>query len=203
MTPKAPGRAHRKGLTLLEIADMFRVEGMAREWIEMQRRPDGPLCPDCGTKNVQASIKHPTMTHRCRQCPGKPFFSVRKGSVMERSKMPYRAWAVGLYLFTANIKGISSMKLHRELGVTQKSAWFMLHRLRKAAETGVGPVEGDETYMGGKRRNMSTKRRAKLTGRGAVGKTQSSLHRTDCPAASRYRNSCLHTQLDPSYRGLI
>ena len=67
------------------------------------------------------------------------------------------------------------MKLHRELGISQKSAWFMLHRLRKAAETGVGPfagpVEVDETYMGGKRKNMSTKRRKKLTGRGPVGKT--------------------------------
>ena len=154
---------------------MFRDEDMAREWIEEQRWPNGPCCPRCSTKNVQSNIKHPTMTHRCRQCPGKPFFSVRKGSVMERSKIPYRAWAVGLYLFTTNIKGISSMKLHRELGISQKSAWFMLHRLRKAAETGVspfaGPVEVDETYMGGKRKNMSTKRRKKLTGRGPVGKT--------------------------------
>ena len=70
------------------------------------------------------------------------------------------------------------MKLHRELGISQKSAWFMLHRLRKppqGAETGVGPfagpIEVDETYMGGKRKNMSTKRRKKLTGRGPVGKT--------------------------------
>ena len=94
-------------------------------------------------------------------------FSIKTGTVMEGSKLKYRIWAVGIYLFTTNIKGISSMKLHRELGIGQKAAWFMLHRLRKAfeAETGqfLGPVEVDETYMGGKRKE--------LTGRGPVGKT--------------------------------
>ena len=153
MARKAPGKSHRKGLTLLEVADMFRDEDTAREWIEEQRWPGGPRCPDCDTKNVQSHVKHPTMTHRCRECPGKPFFSFRKRSVMERSKIPYRSWAIALYLFTTNLKGISSMRLHRELGISQKSAWFILHRLRKAAETGVGPfagpVEVDETYLAG------------------------------------------------------
>ena len=69
---------------------------------------------------------------------------------MESTKLPYRVWAVGIDLFTTNIKGISSMKLHRELGIGQKAAWFMLARLRKAAEIGTGtfqgPVEADETY---------------------------------------------------------
>ena len=175
MARKGPGKSHRKGLTLLEIADMFRDDEVARKWIEEHRWPHGPCCPDCGTVNVQENVTHPTMTHRCRDCPGKPFFSVRKGSVMERSRIPYRSWAIALYLFTTNIKGISSMRLHRELGINQKSAWFMLHRLRKAAEIGsgpfAGPVEVDETYMGGKRHNMSSKQRAGLTGRGAVGKT--------------------------------
>ena len=82
---------------------------------------------------------------------------------MEGSNLKYRAWAVGIYLFTTNIKGVSSMKLHRELGISQKAAWFMLHRLRLAfeAETGpfAGPVEVDETYMGGKRKNMPNRKR--------------------------------------------
>lgn len=94
---------------------------------------------------------------------------------MEGTKLPYRAWAVGIYLFTTNLKGISSMKLHRELGIGQKAAWFMLARLRKAYEVEVGPFSGpievDETYMGGKRKNMPNAKRKKLTGRGAVGKT--------------------------------
>ena len=103
-------------------------------------------------------------------------FTLRKGTVMEGSKFPYRVWPIGLYLFTTNLKGVSSMKLHRELGIGQKAAWFMLHRLRTTKEAGAGlfsgPVEVDETYMGGKRANMSNAKRKELanTGRGAVGK---------------------------------
>ena len=176
MAQSAPGNSHRKGLTLLQIADMFRDEEVAMDWIAELRWPHGPHCPTCGTFHVSSGIKHRTMTHRCLDCPGKPFFSLRKGTVMEASKLPYRVWAIGIYLFTTNLKGISSMRLHRELGITHKAAWFMLHRLCLAAETGAGvftgPVEADETYVGGKRKNMSKAKRRELadTGRGPVGK---------------------------------
>ena len=176
MAQKAPGKAHRKGLTLLQVADMFRDEEAAKTWIADRRWPHGPHCPDCGSLNVQAGIKHRTMTHRCRDCPERPMFTLRKGTVMEGSKLSYRVWAIGLYLFTTNLKGVSSMKLHRELGIGQKAAWFMLHRLRNAVKSSsgmfAGPVEVDETYMGGKRANMSNAKRKELagTGRGAVGK---------------------------------
>ena len=172
MTRKGPGKAHRKGLTLLQIADMFRDEDTAREWIAARRWPQGPYCPSCGSFNVQADIKHKTMTHRCRDCEGKPMFTLRTGSIMEGSKLKYRAWAVGIYLFSVNIKGVSSMRLHRELGIGQKAAWFMLHRLRLAfdAESGpfAGPVEADETHIGGKRKNKPASKRKELTGRGTV-----------------------------------
>ena len=173
MAQKAPGKAHRKGKTLLEIAEMFRNEADAKAWIAEQRWPNGPECPYCGTDNVQSGIKHKTMDYRCRECPDKAMFSLKTGTVMEGSKIKYRGWAVGMYLFTTNIKGISSMKLHRELGIGQKAAWFMLHRLRKVFEAQaspfVGPVEVDETYIGGKEANKhaSVKRHA---GRGGVGK---------------------------------
>ena len=102
-------------------------------------------------------------------------FTIRMGSVMEGSKIKYRVWAIGIYLFNTNIKGVSSMRLHRELGIGQKAAWFMLQRLRKAAEleTGLfsGPIEVDEAFVGGKRRNMHNRKRAGLEGRGSVGKT--------------------------------
>ncbi len=176
MTTEGPSKAHRKGLPLLEIADMFRDEDGAKAWTADCRWPDGkPQCPHCGTGNVQSNIKHRTMMYRCRQCVGKPMFSLKTGTVMEGSNLKYRAWAVAIYLFTTNIKGISSMKLHRELGIGQKAAWFMLHRLRAAFEAETepfaGPVEVDETYMGGKRKNMSNSQRAELTGRGPKDKT--------------------------------
>ena len=174
MAQKAPGKHYRKGITLLDVAEMFGDEEKARAWIAEQRWPDGPYCPHCGSVNVQSNIKHKTMTHRCRDCEGKPMFSVKTGSVMEGSNLKYRVWSVGIYLFTTNIKGISSMKLHRELGISQKAAWFMLHRLRTAfeAEAGpfAGPVETDETYIGGKRKNMPRSKREAMQGRGTVGK---------------------------------
>ena len=115
------------------------------------------------------------MTHRCRDCEDKPMFTLRTGSVMESSKLKYRAWAVGIYLFSVYIKGVSSMRLHRELGISQKAAWFMLHRLRLAfdAETGpfAGPVEADETHIGGKWKSKPASKRKELTGRGGVDMT--------------------------------
>ena len=173
---KAPGKSHRKGLTLLQVAEMFGTEEKARQWIEELRWPDGPHCPHCGSFNVNSNIKHKSQTHRCRDCPDKPQFTVRVGTIMHRSHLSHREWAIGLYLYTSNIKGVSSMRLHRELDISQKSAWFLLHRLRTAAETGEtlfsGPVEADETYVGGKRKNMSLSKRKELkgAGRGAVGK---------------------------------
>ena len=94
---------------------------------------------------------------------------------MEESRIPLRKWAFAVYLWTTSLKGVSSMKLHRDLKITQKSAWFLGHRLREAFSNPSrlfdGPVEVDETFMGGKRKNMPKSKRKKLSGRGAVGKT--------------------------------
>ena len=174
MAHKAPGKSDREGISLKKLMRMFPDDEAARRWIEAQIWPDGPYCPHCGSTNVQTPIKHKTMTHRCRDCPKRPQFSLKTGTVMQGTKLPYRDWAIAIYLLATNLKGVSSMKLHRDLEITQKSAWHLSHRLRKAFESGNplfrGPVEADETYIGGKRKNMPKSKRAALTGRGAVGK---------------------------------
>ena len=170
----APGKSHRKGISMMELQDMFPNEQAAMEWFENSVWPKGRCCPKCGstkTKVAPASYKMPYVCQGCQKS-----FSVRTGTAMERSKVSLRQWVFAIYIETTNLKAVSSMKLHRDIGVTQKTAWFMLHRIREAfaAETRPlfdGPVEVDETYMGGKRRNMKKSKRERLTGRGAVGKT--------------------------------
>lgn len=171
----SPDTSYREGIPLVELFEMFPDNETAKKWFEDQIWPSGPKCPHCGTYNVQSNIKHKTMTHRCRECEDKPMFSVKKGSVMEGSNIPYRKWAIAIYLVATNLKGVSGLKLHGDLKITQKSAWHMLHRIRKAYEVDNplfdGPVEVDESTSG-KRKNMSNSKWEALkdTGRGAVGK---------------------------------
>ena len=170
---KAPGKSYRKGITLIDLMEMFPDEVTAARWFEDLRWPDTRKCPHCDSENTMAKANRKPLPFRCRDC--RRFFSVRHGSAMERSRIPLRKWAIAIYLCATSLKGVSSMKLHRDLGITQKSAWFMAHRLRQAFATDAGlfagPVEVDETYMGGKRKNMSKSKRKKMTGRGPVGKT--------------------------------
>lgn len=178
-TKRAPGKSHRKGISLKAIMRRFPTDAKAEEWFIRERWPKGAVCcPYCGSLNVQTGCKHPTVPFRCREkvC-GRPRFSVRTGTVMECSKVGYRDWIIAMFLTMTSLKGVSSMKLHRDLEVTQKTAWFLSMRIRFALSQGgtmfAGPVEVDESYFGGKRRNMSNAKRKELdgTGRGAVGKT--------------------------------
>lgn len=174
MNYKAPGKSFREGLSTAQFFKIFPDDKSAEEWFIKQFWPEEMCCPHCGSVNVQTGAKHKTMPFRCRDCRKR--FSTKTGTFMEGSKIGYQNWLYAFYLFATNLKGISSMKLHRELGISQKSAWFMAHRLRQAWNTRPeepmeGPAETDTTYMGGKRKNMSKRKRAALTGRGAVGKT--------------------------------
>ena len=175
MAKQAPGKGYRKGITIKQIMQVFPDEATAEAWFIEQRWPTGVCCPHCGSLNVQTGCKHKTMPYRCREKVCAKRFSLKTGSVMEGSKIGYQDWVIAIFLVTTSLKSVSSMKLHRDLGITQKSAWFLAHRLRSAmSQDGTlfaGPVEVDETYVGGKRRNMPNSKRKELTGRGSVGKT--------------------------------
>ena len=150
----APGKA-----SLAELMDAFPTEEKAVEWFEGLYWPKGRQCMHCGADRTRPVPNAKPMPYWCTSC--RSYFSVKTGTAMADSKIPLRKWAIAIYLC---LKRVSSMKLHRDLEVTQKTARFMLHRLREAWAQ-------DETYMGGKRYNMSLSKRAEQEGRGPVGKT--------------------------------
>ncbi len=126
----------------------------------------GRHCPHCGSTRTHEADGGNKMPYRCSDC--REYFSVKTNSLMHNSRLPLRKWVFATYLHLTRLKGVSSVKLHRDIGVSQKTAWYMLQRIRKAFEDDdespfQGPVEVDETYIGGKRKE--------LTGRGVVGKT--------------------------------
>ena len=154
---------------------MFPGDEAAGKWFAENRWPNGPHCPHCGSVNVQSGAAHKTMPCRCREKECRKRFSVRTGTCMEASNLGFRIWAIAIYLMSTNLKSVSGMKLHRDLEITQKSAWHLSMRLRKALEAdGVnlpfaGPVEADETCIGGLEKNRH-KGRKPNAGHGGVGK---------------------------------
>lgn len=137
---------------------IFHDEDKAREHLEALRWPDGPFCPHCGeTENVRRleGKSHRKGLFQCNSCA--QTFTVTVGSVMERSKIPLAKWVLGFHLMAASKKGVSAHQLHRTLGITYKTAWFMAHRIREAMRLGpLSPpmgsggavVEVDETFTG-------------------------------------------------------
>ena len=172
MRVKKPGKCHREGVSIVQLMDqIFPDEAAAEAWFEGQRWREGICCPDCDSFRF-SEVKHKTMKYRCKDC--RRYFSVKKGTAMASSNLPLRYWAICIYLMATNLKGVSSMRISRELGIRQSSAWHMMQRIRTGFEDGIdmlrGEVEMDEMFVGGKRKNMHASKRKKLKGRGTVGK---------------------------------
>ena len=155
---KAPGRSDREGITLVQLFQMFPDDATAEKWFEQERWGEtGIYCPRCGSvERITETKDRKPLPYWCGAC--RRHFSVRVGSLMGRSHISYQKWAIGIYLHLTSLKGVSSMKLHRDLGITQKAAWFMLHRIRDAYEQEPsimeeGAVEIDEAYIGGLEKN--------------------------------------------------
>ena len=157
-------------ISTFELFAMFPDQETARVYLENNLWPDGPRCPVCGLGERITTRKGGF--YRCNQC--KEDFTVRTGTIFERSHIPLHKWIYAMYLLVTARKGISSLQLSKEIGIRQASAWFMLHRIREACGGDLtklqGLIEVDETYVGGIEANKHEGKKLKA-GRGAVGKT--------------------------------
>jgi transposase-like protein len=160
-------------LSTFEFFQKFPDEEAARKHFEARRWGDEPVCGHCGSVNVTECKDHKPMAYRCKDC--RKHFSVRTGTVLAESRLPLQKWLLAIYMLTSARKGIPSTQMARELGVTQKTAWFLAQRIRETwmkdrDDRMNGQMQVDETYVGGRERNKHADKKLRA-GRGTVGKT--------------------------------
>ncbi len=160
--------------TLIEAVRFFSDKAVCLDYMKQIKWPDGKIaCPKCASDNIGVITTRDI--YKCRAC--KKQFSAKVDTIFEDSPLGLDKWFVAVWMIANCKNGISSLELHRALHVTQKTAWFMLHRIRLAMRSGSfrkldNVVESDETYVGGRAENMhKAKREKKILGRGGVGKT--------------------------------
>lgn len=158
--------------TLTEFTDYFCDEATCLKHYTAIRFSNGEYCPHCGHAEIYTFKDG--KRYRCAKC--KQDFTIRNGTVFGDSRLPLRKWFMAIYLLTTNGKGISSYQLAKQIKVTQKTAWFMNHRIRSASKQGngnlFGKIEADETFIGGLSKNMHKKKwEAAIKGTGGTGKT--------------------------------
>jgi transposase-like protein len=210
-------------LNLATLAQIFADEDEARSFLESKRWPNGPVCPHCDHNSgayaltPKAESRKPVRdgVYCCAAC--RKQFTVRIGTVFEDSHIPLRKWLMAIHLVTSSKKGISSLQLSRELGITPKSAWFLGHRIREAMTDRSGgllsgTIEADETYVGGKshgKRGRGTKKTPVMVLLDRDGKART--EKLDRVAAKELKgfvrahvdpNAKIVTDEFPSYKGL-
>lgn len=155
--------------SLLQVLDFFKEEETCVNYLAASRWGETPACPHCG--NVGAYVTNRGFKCKAKECHKK--FTVTTGTIFENTKISLRTWFAAMYLCTAQKKGISSLQLSRDLNITQKTAWFVLHRIREMLnvhnnnqEQLDGTVEIDETYVGGATKNKSNAKRKELRATG-------------------------------------
>jgi transposase-like protein len=169
------GRDQAEPTTLQEAILYFSDPANCRDYLVRRRWSDGVACPRCGSKDVLFLEKYNRW--HCREKHDAPQFTLKTGTVMEDSPIGLDKWLMVMWQIVNSKNGISSCEVHRAIGITQKSAWFMDHRIRFALGLGPGnklsgQIEADETFIGGKARNMHARQRAKkVTGTGGKDKT--------------------------------
>ncbi|MEY2518316.1 MAG: hypothetical protein QOF24_75 [Verrucomicrobiota bacterium] len=195
--------------TLIEAVKYFADEQHSHDFMTSLRWPDGVVkCPRCQSKKV--TFISTRKIWKCSDCTTKKQFSLKVGTVMEDSPIKLDKWLCAFWLIANAKNGISSYELHRSLGVTQKTGWFLLHRIRLAMQRGInggklrGIVEADETYIGAKARYMHKNRRTKV-GDAGIAKTavQGILERTKGNKPSRVVLKVVKTTRRPELCGNV